>query len=70
MKWDEKEEKILRELWIDPSVFISDIALVLLDRSKEAIKKKAYSMGLGNKLEKEPEIDREYYRKLMAVVEG
>jgi len=64
-KWSEKEIEILTNLWIKTP--IEDIAKVLKGRTKTAIIRKASDLNLHSF---RPEIDLEYYAKLLEMKEG
>lgn len=70
-KWIKAEEAVLREMWENPEISLKDMTKVLKTRSVDAIKMKARSIGLVHLSNRSPpEVDLEYYRKLMEVVEG
>lgn len=70
-KWMEEEKTLLKEMWGNPEISIKDMTKVLKTRSIDAIKMKARSLELPHLSNRQPpEVDLEYYRKLMEVVEG
>ena len=70
-RWIKEEETILKRLWDIPEVSLEEMTKVLKTRSVDAIKMKAKSLGLPLiSARQTPELDLEYYRKLMEVVEG
>ena len=71
IKWTKEEETILRQMWGNPEISLKDMATVLKSRNSDSIKMKARSLDLpllGGR--QTPEVDLEYYQKLMEVVEG
>ncbi|MHA2164007.1 MAG: hypothetical protein ACXABF_16450 [Candidatus Thorarchaeota archaeon] len=70
MRWTKEEEQVLKEMWKNPAASIADTDKILVSRSMEAIKKKAYALGLGHKNQGAPTIDYEYLKSLTSVVSG
>ena len=70
-RWSKEEETILKEMWENPAITLEEMTKVLKTRNLETIRKKARALHLPLVSERvKPEIDLEYYRKLMEVVKG
>jgi len=67
--WNEEEIKLLKQLYDDPNLTITEVSRVFKNRSRGSIEAKAKYLGL-LKATPKAEIDYEYLRKLGVVVEG
>ncbi len=68
--WTEEEEKVLKRLWTNPKVSMEDIVRVL-NRTEDSIWNKARRLGLKARGSyRKSDIDYEYLKKLLEVVEG
>lgn len=66
--WSEEEEKLLKKLWANPDLTITEVAKAFTQRTRGAVHCKAKNLGLV-KATRKPEIDYEYLKKLGVVIE-
>ena len=67
VRWDEEDERVLKEAWNSAQVSFKDLPKIFKERSLDAIKKKAKSLDLGLKAVERPEIDYEFLKSLTDV---